>query len=343
MPRPALITSLLFLCALAGLLSLSIGPSGIQFQDAMRALFQGQGDVYVTVMREIRLPRLILSLIIGFALGLSGAAMQGYLRNPLAEPGVLGISSASALGAVIALQTGLAFEGIRLTQSLSQGHLLALFGLPIAAMAGAFIVAILLFLLGKSSGLTRLILIGIGISALAGALTALVLNLSPNPFAAAEIMFWMMGSVADRSMIHVLMALPFVLIGAIMILSLGHKLDALSLGEDTAQSLGVSIPSLNRRIILAVTMMVGATVAVAGAIGFIGLIVPHMLRPFAGARPSRLLLPAGLGGAFLLTTADILTRIIAPERDLKLGVLTALIGAPIFLHLITRKTHGDAS
>lgn len=336
MSRSALLVILLLLLIGAFAVSLLIGPSGMHVGEALRALFEGEGDVYVIVMREIRLPRALLSLLIGFALGISGAAMQGYLRNPLAEPGVLGISATAALGAVIALQSGIALEGFALSEKLQAGNPFAIFGLPFFAMLGAVVSAALLFLFGRTSSTTRLILVGIGISALAGALTALVLNLSPNPFAAAEIMFWLMGSVADRSMIHVWMVLPFVLIGGAILLFLGRSLDALSLGEDTAQSLGVSLARLSVLLIIAVTLMVGASVAVAGAIGFVGLVVPHMLRPFVGGRPSELLLPAGLAGGALLTFADILTRVIAPERDLKLGVLTALIGAPVFLHLITK-------
>ncbi len=339
MRRSWLIMILLMLTLLFAGLSLFIGPSSIGIGDALRALLGGEGDVYVVVMREIRMPRVLLSLLIGFALGISGAAMQGYLRNPLAEPGVLGISAASALGAVIALQAGLAVEGVQLFQS---GKIAPVFALPVAAMLGAIFSALLLFIFGRNASTTRLILIGIGISALAGALTSLVLNLSPNPFAAAEIMFWMMGSVADRSMLHVWMVVPFVAAGSLMIIGLGRGFDALSLGEDTAQSLGISIGRFSVTLIFAVTMMIGSTVAVAGAIGFVGLVVPHILRPFTGGLPSRLLLPAGLGGAALLTLADVLTRVIAPERDLKLGVLTALIGAPVFLHLVMRTQNREA-
>lgn len=327
----------LLICILA-ILSLMIGPAEISPSQAISALLNGQGDVFVIVMREIRLPRVLLSLLIGFALGISGAAMQGFLRNPLAEPGVVGISASSALGAVIALQTGFAVEGSQLLGALSDGRITPVFALPIASMIGAILAAGLILLFGRSGKTERLILIGIGISSIAGALTSLVLNLSPNPFAAMEIMFWMMGSVADRSMLHVWMAFPFILSGSVILIFLGRKLDALSLGEDTAQSLGVNIKTMSAMLIIAIALMVGASVAVAGAIGFVGLVVPHMLRPIIGSKPSALLFASGLGGAALLTAADILTRVIAPERDLKLGVLTALIGAPVFLHLVLKSS-----
>ena len=342
MKRSFVIAILLLSIFVLSLLSLLIGPSEITPLQALAALFKGEGEVFVVVMREIRLPRVLLSLIIGFALGMAGAAMQGFMRNPLAEPGVIGISSAAALGAVIALQAGFAFDGARLNEKIAEGGNLALLRLPIFAMLGALFAAMLLLIFGRGGRTERLILIGIGISSIAGALTALVLNLSPNPFAAYEIMFWLMGSVADRAMIHVSMAAPFIALGAILILFTARSLDALSLGEDTAMSLGTNMARVSAVLILAVTLMVGASVAVAGAIGFIGLIVPHMLRPIIGAKPSQLLLPSALGGSALLTAADIFTRVIAPERDLKLGVLTALIGAPIFLHLVISSRRAGA-
>jgi len=247
--------------------------------------------------------------------------MQGYLRNPLAEPGLIGVSGSAALGAVIALQTGFA-----------AAHMLAL---PFAALAGAVLaVLIILALAGPRGGSITLILAGIAVSALAGALTALVLNLSPNPFAAAEIVFWMMGSLQDRSMTHVWIAAPFIALGGAVLLLQGRKFDALTLGEDAAASMGVHLGRLRLALVLGVASMVGAATAVAGAIGFVGLVVPHILRPFVGARPSALLPASALGGAALVLMADIAVRVILPTRDLKLGVLTAIVGAPLFFHLI---------
>lgn len=311
-----LVTALLFA-------SLLIGPAALGLGESLSALFRGEGGPVVLVMQEIRLPRALLGLLVGAALGLSGAAMQGFLRNPLAEPGLIGVSSTAALGAVLALQTGLAA-----TFTLA---------LPLAALFGAGASVLLILLLaGPRGGALSLILAGIAISALAGALTSLVLNLSPNPFAAMEIVYWMMGSLADRSMVHVWLAAPFIAVGMALLLATGRGLDALTLGEDAAQSMGVNLSRLRLFVILGTAAAVGASVAVAGAVGFVGLVVPHLLRPLVGGRPSVLLPASALGGAAMLLASDISVRVIAPDQDLKLGVLTALVGAPFFLHLIWR-------
>lgn len=305
--------------------SLLIGPAALGLGESLRALVAGGAErgAVALVMQEVRLPRALLGLMTGAALGLAGAAMQGFLRNPLAEPGLIGTSASAALGAVIALQSGLAAL-----------HVLALPGM---ALLGAFLsVGLILAIAGPRGGALTLILAGIAVSAFAGALTALVLNLSPNPFAAAEIVFWLLGSLADRSFVHVWIAAPFVLAGGALLLSLGRGLDALTLGEDAAASLGVRLGRLRLLVIAGAAASVGGVTAVAGAIGFVGLVVPHVLRPFVGARPSALLPASALGGAAMVLAADIAVRLVAPDRDLKLGVLTALIGAPFFLHLIWR-------
>ncbi|MRU16622.1 iron ABC transporter permease [Roseovarius sp. A21] len=303
--------------------SMLTGPANLGVAESMAALVHGGDGPLALVMREIRLPRAVLAVMIGASLGLSGAAMQGYLRNPLAEPGLIGVSGSAALGAVIALQTGLAAS-------------FAL-GLPLAALLGALIAVLLVMVLAgpRGSSLT-LILAGIAVSALAAALTSLVLNLSPNPFAASEVVFWMMGSLADRSMKHVWLALPFMMVGWVLLGRLGRGLDALTLGEDAAQAMGIRVERLRLHLILGTACVVGAGTAVAGAIGFVGLVVPHILRPLVGAHPSRLLWASALGGAAMVLAADIAVRVVLPTRDLKLGVLTALVGAPLFLHLILK-------
>lgn len=288
----------------------------------LAALYSGEGPLGL-VMREIRLPRAILAVMTGATLGLAGAAMQGYLRNPLAEPGIIGVTASAGLGAVIALQTGFA-------------AIFAL-GLPLAALTGAAAAVGLILLLAGPRGSSRsLILAGIAISALATAMTSLVLNLSPNPFAAAEIVFWMLGSLDDRSFAHVWIALPFVLAGAALLAVTGRGLDALTLGEDAAASMGINLSRLRLMLVIGTAAGVGAVTAVAGAIGFVGLVVPHILRRWVGGRPSTLLWASALGGAALVLAADIAVRVALPDRDLKLGVLMALIGAPFFLHLIWR-------
>jgi len=307
-------------------LSLLVGPARIAPADSLLGLLRGGLDPVAMVMREIRLPRAILAVLVGGSLGLAGAAMQGYLRNPLAEPGLIGVSASAALGAVIAIQSGLAAAFV--------------LGLPLMALAGALVgVMLVLVLAGPRGGALTLILAGIAISAMAGAITQLVLNLSKNPFAVNEIVFWMMGSLADRSLTHVWLALPFTLLGWLVLARLGRGLDALTLGEDAAATLGVHLGRLRLLLVLGTACVVGASTAVAGTIGFVGLVVPHLLRPFVGAQPSRLLPASALGGAAMVLAADIAVRLVVPERDLKLGVLTALVGAPLFLHLIykTRK------
>lgn len=302
-------------------LSLLVGPAAISPIASLRALFTGEGEAIVLVMREIRLPRALLALMIGASLGLSGAALQGYLRNPLAEPGLLGVSASASLGAVIAIYSGLS--------------VLFPFALPLLALLGAFLSVFLVKLLaGRDAGTLAVILAGVAVTSLAGALTALALNLSPNPFAAMEIVFWMLGSLADRSMTHVMLVAPFILIGWVMLLSLGRSLDSLTLGADAAASMGVNLARVQLFAVLGTAACVGASTAVAGAIGFVGLVVPHLLRPLVGAKPSRLLVASGLGGAVLLLAADVAVRVLMPGRELKLGVLTAIIGAPFFLWLV---------
>lgn len=317
----ALLSGLVLLVTALFALSLLVGPASITPTQSIRALFTGQGDVLVLVMREIRLPRALLALMIGASLGLSGAALQGYLRNPLAEPGLLGVSASASFGAVIAIYSGLS--------------VLFPLALPLLALIGALISVFLVKMLaGQHAGTLAVILAGVAVTSLAGAMTALALNLSPNPFAAMEIVFWMLGSLADRSMTHVMLAAPFIVVGWIMLFSLGRSLDSLTLGADAAASMGVNLSRVQMLAIVGTAACVGASTAVAGAIGFVGLVVPHLLRPLVGARPSRLLLASALGGAALLLAADVSVRVLMPGRELKLGVLTAIVGAPFFLWLV---------
>jgi len=301
--------------ALAFVASVLVGPAGF-------GLPQGS-DAASMILWEIRLPRAILGALIGGALGLSGAVLQGYLRNPLAEPGLLGISGGAALGAVIAIHTGAA-----------GAFALAL---PVGGLLGASIAALTVMLLaGERSGPLTLILAGVAISSLAGALTTLALNLSRNPFASIEMLFWLLGSLTDRSLVHVWLAAPLILAGAALLLTTGRALDALTLGEEAAQNLGVNLVSLRNRIVAGTALSVGAATAVAGTIGFVGLVVPHLLRPLVGHEPRRLLPASALGGAALILAADVSLRLFAPLSEVRLGVVTALIGAPFFLWLIIK-------
>lgn len=295
--------------------SLMFGPAGWGLP--------GSGDARSLIFWEIRVPRAVLGALVGAALGLSGAALQGYLRNPLAEPGLLGVSGGASLGAVIAIHTGAA-----------GAFALAL---PLGGLVGAVLATLAVFLLaGERSGPITLILAGVAVSSLAGALTALALNLAPNPFASVEIVFWMLGSLNDRSLVHVWLAAPLIVAGGALLLTLGPSLDALSLGEDAAANLGVDLARLRVMLVGGVALAIGAATSVTGAIGFVGLVVPHLLRPTFGYRPSRLLGASALAGAALVLAADVGLRLVAPLADLRLGVVTAIIGAPFFLWLVVK-------
>lgn len=319
---------LVALTLIAFTISLLVGPSDMGMAASFKALFSRETSLGSLVMYEIRLPRALLGLMIGITLGLSGAVLQGFLRNPLAEPAILGISGAAALGAVLALYTGVS--------------LLFPLALPFAGLAGAFLAVLLIRAMAGTNGSTlTLILAGVAVSAFTGAMSTLVLNLSPNPFAAMEILFWMLGSLTDRSMTHVWLAGPFMIAGWVMLASLARPLDTLTLGSDAAATMGVNVARLQGFAVFGTAASVGAAVSVTGAIGFVGLVVPHILRPLVGSMPSRLLPASALGGAIILLSADILVRVIAPERDLKIGVLTAMVGAPFFLWLVYRSRRNE--
>lgn len=321
--QPLLLSLLAALLAAAFVSSLLVGPAGLSPITAIAALFGADNAAATLVMQEIRLPRAVLALLIGATLGLTGAVLQGFLRNPLADPNILGISSSAALGAVLVIYTGL-----------SATFTLAL---PLAAIAGALIAVVVIYAIsGSHAGALTLILAGLAISTFAGAMTTLVLNLSPNPYAALEIVYWMLGSLTDRSWTHVFLAAPFIALGSLLLALSARALDALTLGADVAASLGIDLARTRTLIVLGAAMAIGAATAVAGAIAFIGLVVPHVLRPLVGRQPSRLLPASALAGATLLLLADIAVRIIAPARDIKLGVLTALIGAPFFVWLVLK-------
>jgi iron complex transport system permease protein len=317
-------SGLAVLVALLALASLGTGPVRLSPLTVIDALLGGGTDTQRIIVGEIRLPRMILGLAIGAILGLSGAALQGLLRNPLASPSLFGAPQSAAFGAVLIIALG--WADVRS------------YALPVAGITMAFAsVFVLLGIAGRNAGLLLLILSGLAISSLAGAATALVMNLSPNPFAALEIAFWLLGSLEDRSFRHVVLALPFIIAGAAVLISQRNAFRALSLGEETAQSLGVDVGRLRLLVIAGVAFGVGGAVAVSGTIGFIGLVAPHLVRPLIGHDPARLLIPSALTGAALLLAADIAVRIIPSTTDIKVGVLTSIIGVPFFLYLIVRE------
>ena len=323
--RKALLWSvlLIFLIFFLSLLSLSQGPTFLPLDTIISSLYSQANTSTNIIIQEIRLPRTLLSIMIGAALGLSGAALQGYLRNPLAEPGIIGVSGCAALGAVIVFYSGL-------TSIIS-------IALPLGGMAGAAISVLLLGLLaGYKSSVMTIILAGVAITSLAGSLTSLVLSLAPNPFATFEIFFWLLGSLADRSFEHVKLIIVPLVIGIGLLLTTGRALDALTLGEDVASSLGFNLQRIKWTIVIGISLAVGVAVSVSGIIGFVGLVVPHLLRPIADFRPGILLPLSMLGGINLTLAADILVRVISQGPELKLGVVTALIGAPFFLYLVIK-------
>ena len=325
MRRGRLIGGLMLLAILAAVASVAVGSAAIPLGRVFDALL-GQGDpVERAILFELRVPRAILGLAVGAMLGLSGAALQGFLRNPLAEPSVLGASNGASLGAVVALYFGVA-----------ELHPVML---PVLAIIGAFAgLGVLFVLAGRSESALSLILAGIAVGTLAVAGVSLALNLSPNPFAAMEIMTWLLGSLEDRSFTHVALALPCIAVGLALVAWDARALDALTLGEDGARALGVDLGRTRVRMLLGVAIGVGGAVAVSGAIGFVGLIVPHLIRPLTDRSPSAVLLPSALGGAALLTFADVAVRVIPTSNELKLGVVTAFLGVPVFLvHLMRER------
>lgn len=325
MKRASLIWLALGILAVAvWLAALAVGPTSLTAEEWRRGVFGATDDPLRVIVWELRLPRVVLGALIGAGLGVAGAAMQGFLRNPLAEPGVLGVSSGASLGAVVVFYSGLTATWPWL--------------LPTGAITGAGVAAgLLVALAGRDASLTALVLAGMGLNALFGALTTLALNLSPNPFATMDVLFWLMGSLSERSWTHVQIALPLVIAGAACLFASGPALRALSLGEDTARSLGVDLRRTRWLLIAGTALIVGGATAVAGAIGFVGLLVPHVLRPLVRADPWRLLVGSALGGAIFLPLADLFVRALRTGPELRLGVVTALAGAPFFLALLLKE------
>ena len=327
-PDHKLIAALTALGVVLAVWSLALGPAPLGWGTTFTALFGAGDPVDVTIVRELRLPRTLLAIMIGATLALAGAALQGLMRNPLAAPDVLGAPGAAAFGAVLAIALGLA-------DALS-------FALPLAAVVMALLsVLALVALAGPCASVLTLLLAGLALSSLAGALISLTLNLAPSLFAALEIAFWLLGSLEDRSFRHVAIAAPLMLLAAALLLSTRGQLTALSLGEDVARSSGVDLIRLQWLTLAGVAAGVGASVAVAGVIGFVGLVTPHLVRPLVGHDPARVHVPAMLAGADLLLAADCATRLIPTFGEIRIGVLTALIGVPFFVWLVLKRRQAD--
>ena len=315
-----LIPFLLFVLVVLSLASLIAGTVWLTPAQSFAALVDPAPNLARLLITEVRLPRLVLALLVGGILGLSGAVLQGLLRNPLAEPGLLGVSSGASLGAVIAIYYGF-----------SAAFALAT---PVFGLAGAMVTVGVALALSRTGGTLSLILAGVAVSGIAAAGVNVALNLAPNPFAAYEITTWLMGSLTDRSWDHVLLAGPFILIGAVLLLMTARALDALALGEAQAESLGVDVRRARLLALFGTALGVGAATAVTGAIGFVGLIAPHIVRPLVGHRPGATLVPATLAGAAIVLAADIATRLLRFGLPINLGVLVSIVGAPFFLWLV---------
>ena len=317
LPYSILIAVLLVLVAALSGLSLTAGRVWVPWS----AWASAGADPRWAIIFDLRLPRTQLGIAVGAALGASGAALQGYTRNPLADPGLLGVSSTAALGAVIVLYYGLTAASPWI--------------LPAAAMTGAATgVILLLALAGANSSMVTFVLAGVILQTLATAGATLALNLAPTPWAVGEIVDWLLGSLQDRSFQEVRLAVPLIAVGLALLFSLARALDAMTLGDVGARSLGIDTGRTRAILAAGVGLVVGASVAVTGVIGFVGLVTPHLLRPLVGARPGALLIPSALGGAALVLAADILVRLTPSVVEVKLGVAMAALGGPFFLAML---------
>ncbi len=301
-----------------------LGSTPLAADRVLAAFFGGADAGDRLVVWSIRLPRALAAFLVGASLGLSGAALQGLLRNPLAEPGVLGVSATASLAATFSIYYGL----VALNPWI----------LPLAAIFGALAATALLALAAiRTSSVVTLILIGVGLSSFAGALMSLLMNLAPNPFSLSDMINWMLGSVANRSFDEIRLALPFMIAGGFILLATGRGLSALTLGEEAASGVGLNLRNQRIFTVLGAGLATGASVALAGAIGFVGIVAPHLIRPFVGHDPARSLIPSALLAGFILVIADIGVRIIPTDNELKLGVVAALLGAPFFVWIAMQR------
>lgn len=322
--KRALLPLLIIGCIVLLILSLSIGAMPLSIGDIARAM-TGQGSpVTQIIIFDIRLPRTLAALIVGAALGMSGAALQGLLRNPLAEPGILGISASAAFGATTALYFGFAVISPLI--------------IPLSAIFAALVATAIMSLAAmRARGVSSLILVGVGLSSVAGALMSLLLNFAPNPFSLADMVRWLLGSVANRSFTELAYSVPLILMGMAIIMNIRRPLTALTLGEEAAHGLGVNLKRVRLLTIIGAGIATGASVALAGAIGFVGIAAPHLVRPFVSYDPGRTLVPAALVGAMLVLMADLIVRTLPTPVELQLGVIIAIVGAPMFIWIALRE------
>lgn len=328
MNEQRLISYLLLASFVVLIAALTIGPWPMLPGDAFSALLGGGAPNDRVVIWEIRLPRAIAAFLVGAALGISGAALQGLLRNPLAEPGVLGVSATSSLAAVGILYFGIAREVPVL--------------MPLAAIGGAVLATLFIgaVAIGTSSSVS-LILVGAALSSFAGALMSLLMSTAQDLYSLSDMVDWMMGSVSNRSFDDLLLSGPFVAAGAVLLLTQARGLSVLSLGEEAAHGAGLDLKRTRLLVTLGAGLAVGGAVSIAGIIGFVGIVAPHIVRPWVGHDPARTLIPSALLAGLMLTVSDIVIRILPTSMELKLGVIAAIFGAPIFAWIAARRRPSD--
>jgi iron complex transport system permease protein len=318
----ALLYGLIMLALLA---AVALGSTPLPLDRIFATILGAGASGDTIVIWSIRFPRALAALLAGAALGMSGAAMQGLLRNPLAEPGILGVSASACLFATATIYFGLATAWA--------------WGVPVASITGALSATLLLaFISARVTSVVSLILVGVGLSSFAGALMSLAMNFAPNPFSLSDLINWTLGSVANRSFDDIGLASPFILGGLTILYANRRGLSALTLGEDAAQAIGLDLGRLRLWLVIGTGFAVGGSVALAGAIGFVGLVAPHLVRPWVGHDPARTLMPSALLGGLMLLLADLLVRVVPVADELKLGTMAALIGAPIFVWIATKRT-----
>lgn len=319
-----LVPALALACALTAFFACLLGSTPLPADRVFAAMFGGADAADRLVIWAIRLPRALAAFLAGAMLGISGAALQGLLRNPLAEPGVLGVSASASLVATSAIFFGAVAANP--------------WFLPLAAILGAVIATGLLALAAiRTQSVVTLILVGVGLSSFAGAAMSLMMNLAPNPFSLTEMINWMLGSVANRSFDEIGLAFPFMVAGVLILLFSGRGLSALTLGEEAASGLGLNLRRQRILTVLGAGLATGASVALAGAIGFVGIVAPHIIRPLVRHDPARSLVPSALLAGLILMIADIFVRLAPSQNELKLGVVAALIGAPAFVWIALQR------
>ncbi|WP_300419780.1 iron ABC transporter permease [uncultured Hyphomonas sp.] len=329
MTRETLLMPTLIAASVLAILSACfLGSTALPADRLLAALFGGAEAGDRLVVWQIRLPRAIAAYIVGAALGISGAALQGLLRNPLAEPGVLGVSASASLMATFALYYGIAS--------------ITPWAVPIAAIIGALTATALITIAAlRTQSVVTLILIGVGLSSFAGAAMSLLMNLAPNPFSLSDMINWMLGSVANRSFDEITLAAPFILAGGAILFATRRGLSALTLGEEAAAGIGLNLRRQQIFTVVGAGLATGGAVALAGAIGFVGIVAPHIIRPFVGHDPARSLVPSALFSGLILVVADIFVRLMPTSAELKLGVVAALIGAPAFVWIAMQRRTGN--